>query len=64
DEVATPAGTTIRGLMVLESEGVKAALMKVVEEAARRSRVIGLEVDEKVQSELEKVFLYGARKRK
>ncbi len=52
DEVATPAGTTIRGLMVLESEGVKAALMKVVEEAARRSHEIGLEVDERVRAEL------------
>jgi len=56
DEVATPAGTTIRGLTVLESEGVKAALMKVVEEASRRSREIGAEVDERVRRELAQIW--------
>lgn len=64
DEVATPAGTTIRGLMVLESNGVKAALMKVVEEAAQRSRVIGSEVDEKIQFELKRVLYQLAEKRR
>jgi pyrroline-5-carboxylate reductase len=41
DEVITPGGTTIRGIMVMEAEGVKAALMKTVEAAYRRSVEIG-----------------------
>lgn len=52
DEVATPAGTTIRGLMVLESRGVKAALMELVEQASQRSKEIGSEVNSKVSREL------------
>lgn len=52
DEVTTPAGTTIRGLMVLESESVKAALMKTVEAAYRRSAQIGNEIDRKIRTEL------------
>ena len=52
DEVTTPGGTTIRGLMVMESEGVKAALMKTVEETYKRSRKIGLEIDSKIRKEL------------
>ncbi|MGC9107683.1 MAG: pyrroline-5-carboxylate reductase [Infirmifilum sp.] len=52
DEVATPSGTTIRGLTVLESRGVKAALMELVEQASRRSREIGTEVNERVVKEL------------
>jgi len=52
DEVTTPSGTTIRGLMVMESEGVKAALMKTVEETYKRSREIGLEIDSKIRKEL------------
>jgi pyrroline-5-carboxylate reductase len=52
DAVTTPAGTTIKGLMVLESGGVKAVLMKMVEEASRRSREIGEEINLKI---LEKI---------
>jgi len=52
DAVTTPAGTTIRGLMVLESGGVKAVLMRMVEEASKRSREIGEEINTKI---LEKV---------
>lgn len=52
DEVTTPAGTTIRGLMVLESEGVKAALMKTVEAAYKRSAQIGNEIDKRIRTEL------------
>ncbi|MEM4020399.1 MAG: pyrroline-5-carboxylate reductase [Desulfurococcaceae archaeon] len=52
DEVTTPAGTTIRGLMVFESRGVKAALMRTVEAAYKRSCYIGKEIDEYVRKEL------------
>lgn len=52
DEVTTPAGTTIRGLMVLESEGVKAALMKTVEAASKRSSEIGSEIDRAIRRAL------------
>jgi len=52
DAVTTPAGTTIRGLMAMESKGVKAALMKTVEAAYRRSYRIGVEIDEFVRREL------------
>ena len=45
DLVATPAGTTIRGLKVLEERAVKAALMEVVEKSAERSRELGEEID-------------------
>ncbi len=62
DEVATPAGTTIRGLTVLESKGVKAALMSVVEEASRRSREIGVEIDEKVRRELAQIWQQAKNK--
>lgn len=36
--VTTPAGTTIEGLFALEKGGLRYALMRAVEEAARRSR--------------------------
>ena len=52
DQVITPAGTTIRGIMVLESEGVKAALMKTIEAAYKRSLEIGIEIDQHVRKEL------------
>ncbi len=49
DEVTTPGGTTIRGLSVLESESVKAALIKAVEAATQRSREVSVQVDEQVR---------------
>lgn len=52
DEVITPAGTTIRGVMVMESEGVKAALMKTIEATYRRSIEIGVEIDQYIKREL------------
>jgi pyrroline-5-carboxylate reductase len=52
DEVITPAGTTIRGVMVMESEGVKAALMKTIEATYKRSIEIGIEIDQYVKKEL------------
>jgi len=52
DEVITPAGTTIRGVMVMESEGVKAALMKTIEATYKRSIEIGMEIDQYVKREL------------
>mgnify|MGYP001626410566 FL=1 len=52
DDVTTPAGTTIRGLIALESEGVKAALMKAVEAAYKRSVEIGVEINERIKKEL------------
>ncbi len=48
DEVTTPGGTTIRGLAVLESNGVKAALIKAVEEATERS----IEVNENIRKKI------------
>ncbi|MCI4436478.1 MAG: pyrroline-5-carboxylate reductase [Ignisphaera sp.] len=52
DEVITPGGTTIRGVMVMESEGVKAALMKTVEAAYKRAAEIGNEIDAYIRREL------------
>jgi pyrroline-5-carboxylate reductase len=52
DEVITPAGTTIRGIMVMESEGIKSALMKTIEATYRRSIEIGIEIDQYVKKEL------------
>jgi len=40
DMVLTPAGTTIRGVMVLQGNGLKRTLMEAVLEAARRAREI------------------------
>ncbi|QIW23510.1 pyrroline-5-carboxylate reductase [Sulfolobus sp. S-194] len=45
DQVTTPAGTTIRGLMVMESEGIKSAIIKTIEAAYQRSMAIGKEID-------------------
>lgn len=52
DEVTTPAGTTIRGLMVMEARGVKSALMETVEAAYRRSLEIGNEIDKEIRRTL------------
>jgi pyrroline-5-carboxylate reductase len=52
DEVTTPGGTTIRGLAVMESKGVKSALMETVEAAYRRSSEIGVDIDEFIRKEL------------
>ncbi|MBP1358104.1 MAG: pyrroline-5-carboxylate reductase [Sulfolobus sp.] len=52
DEVTTPAGTTIRGLMVMEARGVKSALMETVEAAYRRSLEIGNEIDKEIRRAL------------
>jgi len=52
DEVTTPAGTTIYGLIKLESEGVKAGLMKVVEASTRRGRELGALIDAAVRRSL------------
>ena len=43
DRVASPAGTTIAGLQVLERRGVRSALIDAVEAAALRSRELGTE---------------------
>ncbi len=52
DEVTTPAGTTIHGLKVLESRGVKSALMEIVEAASRRGRELAREIDSSVDKAL------------
>ncbi|NON62643.1 pyrroline-5-carboxylate reductase [Acidianus sp. RZ1] len=52
DEVTTPAGTTIRGLAILEREGVKSALMETIEAAFKRSREIGDEIDKGIREKL------------
>jgi pyrroline-5-carboxylate reductase len=41
DRVASPAGTTIAGLAVLEDAGVRGALVRAVEAAARRAVELG-----------------------
>jgi pyrroline-5-carboxylate reductase len=41
DRVASPAGTTIAGLQILERQGLRSALIDAVEAAASRSRELG-----------------------
>jgi pyrroline-5-carboxylate reductase len=41
DIVASPAGTTIEGLLVLEQSGVRGAFMEAVEAAAKKSKEFG-----------------------
>jgi pyrroline-5-carboxylate reductase len=38
DRVASPAGTTIAGILELESSGVRGAMMRAVVAAAKRSQ--------------------------
>ncbi|MFN3268771.1 MAG: pyrroline-5-carboxylate reductase [Zestosphaera sp.] len=52
DEVTTPAGTTIRGLKILESKGIKAGLMDVVETSYIRSVEIGNEIDKSIKTKI------------
>jgi pyrroline-5-carboxylate reductase len=44
DQVASPGGTTIAGLAVLEDEGVRGAFLRAVEAATERGRVLQEEV--------------------
>jgi pyrroline-5-carboxylate reductase len=41
NEVTSPAGTTAAGLVVLESAGVRGAILDAIESAYRRSRELG-----------------------
>ena len=41
DKVTSPAGTTISGLLELESSGVRAAFVRAVKASARRSEELG-----------------------
>lgn len=41
DEVTTPGGTTIAGLMVMEEKGIRSALAKTVEETAKTAEKLG-----------------------
>ena len=56
DEVTTPGGTTIHGLMRLESSGVKAGLMRVIETSTLRGRELGMSIDAAVRSLLDRAL--------
>lgn len=49
DLVATPAGTTIKGIYMMELRAVKAALMEAVQKAAERSHELGMELSHFLQ---------------
>ena len=50
DMITTPVGTAVRGLMEMESRGVKSALMHTVEEAYRESREIGMRITQNLEN--------------
>ncbi|MEM4519915.1 MAG: pyrroline-5-carboxylate reductase [Sulfolobales archaeon] len=52
DEVTTPGGTTIKGLAVMESRGIKSALIETIEAAYKRSFEIGNDIDLYIRKEL------------
>ncbi len=45
DAVASPGGTTITGLAMLERKGLRSALIQAVQAAAQRSRELGMAAD-------------------
>ncbi|MCH4816553.1 MAG: pyrroline-5-carboxylate reductase [Saccharolobus sp.] len=53
DQVTTPAGTTIRGLMVMEAKGVKSALIETIEASYKRAVEIGNEIDRSIRNNSE-----------
>ncbi|AWR96974.1 pyrroline-5-carboxylate reductase [Acidianus sulfidivorans JP7] len=50
DNVTTPAGTTIKGLLVMESEGIKAGIIKTIEASYKRSIDIGRDIQNNLLS--------------
>ncbi|MEB3806826.1 MAG: pyrroline-5-carboxylate reductase [Desulfurococcales archaeon] len=52
DEVTTPGGTTIEALKVIEERSVKAALIKTVEAATEKARLLGAEIDRQIRQRL------------
>ncbi len=51
DMVASPGGTTIRGIDVLEQYGVRGAMISAVKASAERSRELGLILRDKLEDE-------------
>ena len=43
DEVTSPNGTTIRGIQVLESAGIRGTIMSAVQASAERAQQLGKE---------------------
>ncbi|QGA54720.1 pyrroline-5-carboxylate reductase [Sulfolobus sp. E5-1-F] len=50
DQVTTPSGTTIRGLMVMEAKGIKSALIETIETSYKRAAEIGNEIDKNIRN--------------